>query len=285
MNSASAVTDYLAVATSRALNATDALLELADSAIATKMLFNYTPRFAGKIVEIRAMGYDPRSGHLEFTDNSVSKGAAFVKTYCHRKGGSGKSANLLDRLTIRDDASGMTFAKLNEAFVFNFLKEERDETDIGKFHVGMKYAAMSMANSITIISRSKGQPCAALYADVDAMRKLDSWEPTEVEANANSEWILRHIPYPSLVAEFLAQPSGTLIHLAHLEPMCVRDTSKMLSELHMNMQLAYASIPGNCQLQLYDDLALKKTASPLDLFYRDNEAALNEKPYETTLFV
>jgi len=247
--------------------------------------FDYTPRFEGKIVEIRAMGYDLRSGHLELTDNPLVKGASFIKTYCHRKGGSGKSKDLLDALTVHDDACGMTFDGLKEAFVFNLLKEGRCATDIGKFHVGMKYATMSMANLITIVSKMKGGPVVALHASVDQMRRLKSWVPTEAETGVTSEWILRHIHYPSLVTAFLAQESGTLIHMSQMEPMCVRPADKVLTELYTNLRLAYASVPGECKLQLYDNLELKYTAEPLDLFYRDSPGALDEPAYETTLYV
>ena len=276
MNSASAVTDYLG------FKDVSALAELVDSAIHTE--FDYTPRFDGKINEIRCMTYSQPSALLELTDNPLPKGATSIKTYCHRSTESGNT-KMLDALSVLDNASGMTYKELQEAWVFHTVKEGRCSEDIGKFHVGMKYAAIYMANDITIVSKVKGGGFVGLYANVKKMRSLKKWEPTDTNTNVNHKWLISKIAVPALVEEFMAQDSGTLIHITDLVPMCVRESAKILAEFSSSLRLSYSMLPRECKLSLYDNLTLKEEIRLFDLFYRNNRAALDEDPYETTLYV
>ena len=277
MNSASAVTDYLE------FKDVSALAELVDSAIKTTD-FDYTPRFDGKINEIRCMTYSQPSALLELTDNPLPKGATSIKTYCHRSTETGNT-KMLDALSVLDNASGMTYSALQEAWVFHTVKEGRCSEDIGKFHVGMKYAAIYMANDITIVSKVKGGGFVGLYANVKKMRSLKKWDPTETNTNVNHKWLISKIAVPALVEEFMAQDSGTLIHITDLVPMCVRESAKILAEFSSSLRLSYSMLPRECKLSLYDNLALKEEIRLFDLFYRNNRAALDEDPYETTLYV
>ena len=83
----------------------------------TSEMDNFLPHFNGKVIEIRAMGYNLIAAILELTDNSVRENCKsnLVRTILH------KDANLLNRVSILDDGNGMTYEKLKESFIFNLI--------------------------------------------------------------------------------------------------------------------------------------------------------------------
>ena len=237
----------------------------------------FRPRFNGKVTEIRAMGYTPLGAILELTDNSVRKMCLSkkVRTILHKKD------TFLDRISVIDDGIGMSFEKLCQAFIFNFVKP-REEGDIGKFHVGMKYSQIVLGSQITILSRVTGGQMVGLFADIDQMIDSDTFVPTEKCSDVDDTWALRHVTSRHY-EEFKASDSGTFIHVANLTPMCRRPFDKIASEIGMELCIAYKNLYNDCQIILENDTTILSTITPYDLFYTKEREKLDEDPYETLL--
>ena len=203
---------------------------------ATSVMGDFAPHFNGKVIEIRAMGYDLIAAILELTDNSVRMncGSKFVRVILHKDG------TLLHRVSILDDGSGMVHEKLKESFIFNLMKE-REDGDIGKYHVGMKYALIALGSQITILSRVANGCIVGIFADIDQMAARNSFKPCEVSPNVDEEWALRHIT-PTLWQEFCKSSSGTLVDVKNLVPRCRNSFDKMTDEVKKGLKNAYTSL-------------------------------------------
>ena len=140
--------------------------------------YNYAPHFRGKVREIRSMGYNPVHALLEFTDNSLREkcGSKNIIVKLHK---SVYPPYILDRISVLDDGCGMNFEQLRESFIFNIVKE-RESGDIGKFHVGGKYAAIALGEEVVYFSKEKGCAIVGLHADVRQMQENNSFAPTEL---------------------------------------------------------------------------------------------------------
>lgn len=255
-------------------------------------LHDYTPHFNGKVIEIRHMGYNFLDALLELTDNSAAKKCMSKNIYVvlHDGDKEGKEDMRLSGISVIDDGRGMDLKSLRDSFIFNLVKI-REEGDIGKFHVGMKYAAIVIGSDITILSRQNGKT-VGLWADIDKMKRLDSFSPTELCADVSEEWALRHVCEEDY-KRFMASNSGTLISIDNLEIKCRGQLSKVLNELQKTLPNSYMNLYNNCVLHLFHNNKSVLTITPNNLFYLGNEDKLdidyidNNKPllYTTELSI
>jgi hypothetical protein len=245
----------------------------------TSVMGEFAPHFNGKVIEIRAMGYDLIAAILELTDNSVRMncGSKFVRVILHKDGG------LLHRVSILDDGSGMVHEKLKESFIFNLMKE-REDGDIGKYHVGMKYALIALGSQITILSRVANGCIVGIFADIDQMAARNSFKPCEVSPNVDEEWALRHIT-PALWQEFCKSSSGTLVDVKNLVPRCRNSFDKMTDEVKKGLKNSYTSLYNSCTIRLENEKELIAEIIPSDMFYDNKPENLEEPAHETTLYV
>jgi hypothetical protein len=163
----------------------------------------FMPHFNGKVLEIRHMGYNLISAILELTDNSARKTCSSKQVRVILQ----KDNVLLNRVSVLDDGCGMSYEKLRDSFIFNLLKERQDG-DIGKFHVGMKYALIAMGSQITLLSREVKGKIVGIFADIESMASRNSFKPCEVCEDVNDDWALRHIT-PRLWEQFKSSPSAS----------------------------------------------------------------------------
>jgi len=239
----------------------------------------FQPHFNGKVIEIRHMGYDLISAILELTDNSVRKSCSSKKVRVILQ----KDNLLLNRISIIDDGCGMSHEKLCESFIFNLLKD-REDGDIGKFHVGMKYALIAMGSQITLLTRELDGKIVGIFADIESMASRNSFKPCEICNDVNDDWALRHIT-PTIWEQFKSSPSGTLVDVKNLVPSCRRSFDKMVDAVKKGLSTAYTSLYNDCQIWLEDEVKKIATITPSDLFYYDDASKLDEPAYETTLKV
>ena len=247
--------------------------------ITLRMDSQFLPHFNGKVVEIRAMGYTLISAILELTDNSVGKkcSAKDVKVFVHRDN------TLLNRISVLDDGCGMSYKKLLESFVFNLLKD-REDGDIGKYHVGMKYALIALGSQITLLSHTPGGDIVGIYADIGAMADRNTFTPCEMCPDVDDAWALRHIT-PALWEQFKSSPSGTLVDVKSLVPMCRRSFTKSVEDVTKGLSTAYTSLYNDCKISINDENKQLSQIKSCDLFYYENPSNLDEPAYETLLNV
>jgi hypothetical protein len=209
---------------------------------------NFIPRVFGLFQILLATGYDLLYSILEYTDNSISKQAKNVKVVLGKE--SRALNSLIDRIIVYDDGIGMNFMRLMESFVIaNTTEEDRDDTDIGKFHVGMKSAAINQGTKISILSKEKDGSLVGLFADITRMCTTNSYEPTVSLEHVDEQFLKTHFNSAD-IAEFLSYSSGTLIQVTDLRPEFKLPYTDAITSLKVGLQNAYSSLPNQCAIAL-----------------------------------
>lgn len=147
-----------------------------------------------KLLEsMRSVGYSLEASVADLIDNSIAKGAHHIII----------DADVVDGkyLAILDDGCGMTSVDAREALRLAGTVGAREDSDLGRFGLGLKTASLSQARSLTVVTKQSGT-LTALRWDIDFVREKGQWLLLVLE-----ETDLRDLP---LWAVFVAQPSGTL---------------------------------------------------------------------------
>ena len=247
---------------------------------------SFAPHFNGKVIEIRALGYNLFSCILELTDNSISTtcGSENIRVIMYFKD------QRLYRITIMDDGMGMSIGQLCEAIILNLIKA-RDAGDIGKFHVGMKYALITMGSEIIIISKKEHSQTVGIRMNIEQMQEHDTFEPTEICDVVDDAWARRYVT-SSQYEQFKKYASGTFIEVRNLVQSCRTNQQKIIEDVAKNLSLSYTNIPSHCNISVESQIQTKgietaikvsKKIEPFDLFYMNASQHLDEPAYSTTL--
>lgn len=225
------------------------------------------------------MGYDFIGALLELSDNSARRNckSSNIDVVAHA------DQKQLSRVSVIDDGKGMSFEELKQAVVFNLLKQ-RDDGDIGKFHVGLKYAAIVIGDLITILSLQANGKVSGIHLNITQMKELDTFTPTDVREEVDQDWALKHI-HPSDYAKFSKQASGTIVSVSALTAMCKRPIEKVRDELLKILPFSYSMLYNDCCMNLYEADKKITTIKPYDMFYQSTPENLDEPAYETELRV
>ena len=124
------------------------------------------------IKSISEQGYSLETALSDLIDNSISANANKIEIL---------TEHLQDKTSIfiTDNGIGMTSEELttNLQFPSMDMEKEREETDLGRFGLGLKTASFSQTRKFTVISRKKNTPeYSALTWDVNHLRKTKKWE-------------------------------------------------------------------------------------------------------------
>lgn len=129
------------------------------------------PKASSMIETFRAIGYSLETAIADIIDNSISAGAKHIRI--NRLWRGGKSA-----ITIEDDGCGMNNEELVRALcpgIQNPLAQ-RDDTDLGRFGLGLKTASFSQCRKLSVISRKKDYAPIYWAWDLDYVAQSDAWE-------------------------------------------------------------------------------------------------------------
>lgn len=157
------------------------------------------PMFFGQtlIRSLRDQGYSSTTSALcEIVDNSIQWGASNVHIYFRQSGGKGDYA--ID-VAVLDDGKGMSPNVLKLAMSFGGSLNYDKRTGIGRYGMGMKTAALSMAPSFDVYSWQDAKDIYRLTLDVDEVGKsrlnmIEMQDPESVD------------DLPSEVASIICKP-------------------------------------------------------------------------------
>lgn len=235
------------------------------------------PVFEGMLQLIRNSGYTLGTAELELTDNSIDAGARDIKVNVRSE-----DKNIQRVVTI-DFARGMNSPKLQRGWqMAGGPKSDRVEGSIGKFDIGMKGATMSMCKDITIASREGGGSISCLHADVDAMKALNRFEPTEFVEDADQDHLLKYF-HPRDVETFLSNPSGTIVQMKAFLPEMVAHAETAVAELRSAISNAYPQ-HSDVRMTIRQDDEEEEEIKRTDIFYSKNPDAIRYS-YKTELMV
>jgi hypothetical protein len=158
---------------------------------------NAPPRAGAMLESLRGLGYTTAAALADIVDNSISAGATEVEIDFTWSGTSSSVA-------VLDNGRGMDDAELESAMRLGDRSplEKRDQTDLGRFGMGLKTASFSQCRRLTVASVKNGAT-SCLRWDLDALA-----------AYPDGGWLL--FEGPSLGSETLLAPvsrmkSGTLV--------------------------------------------------------------------------
>jgi hypothetical protein len=114
-------------------------------------------------------GHSLPSAVADLVDNSLSHGAREIVITFPNPNTGGRW------MCIRDDGTGMTPSGLRDAMKIGHQREY-DDGDLGKFGYGLKGAAWSQADRLTVVSKATGSESTTLTWDKDHLAKTRRWE-------------------------------------------------------------------------------------------------------------
>lgn len=119
---------------------------------------------------LRNLGYDLYSSIADVVDNAITEtvkakniGVLFDFD---------PDGNIVCR--IQDDGCGMSEKELEEAMRLG-TNTTYEENDLGKFGMGMKTASLSHCDTLTVISKKKGNPICGYRWDISKIQKTGKW--------------------------------------------------------------------------------------------------------------
>lgn len=113
-------------------------------------------------------GHSLSSAVADLVDNSLSHGAREIDITFPNPNAGGRW------MCIRDDGTGMTPSGLRDAMTIGHQREYEDG-DLGKFGYGLKGAAWSQADRLTVVSRAAGNEATILTWDKEHLAKTRRW--------------------------------------------------------------------------------------------------------------
>lgn len=152
-----------------------------------------TPSPRALLRSLRGLGYSPETALADLVDNSLAAGARQVDIGLDWRDGD-------PLVEILDDGAGMSFERLIEAMRFggDGPDADRDDSDLGRFGLGLKTASLSQCRELTVASRRDGT-VARLAWDADSVS--DGWRAEAPESS----------PAGPLAGQFMSTGDGTLI--------------------------------------------------------------------------
>lgn len=128
-----------------------------------------TPHAASLIEGLRDIGYSLESAISDIIDNSITAGARNIEILTEASGDE-------PMIAIVDDGCGMTEEELIAAMRPGSRSplDSRDESELGRFGLGLKTASFSQCRRLTVVSRRSGRTSAAIW-DLDDVAARNEW--------------------------------------------------------------------------------------------------------------
>ena len=129
------------------------------------------PDASSMIEAFRAIGYSLETAVADIIDNSISAGAKRISIERIWNGSD-------SIIAISDDGCGMSNQELVEAMrpgTRNPLLQ-REESDLGRFGLGLKTASFSQCRKLSVLSKKKGYHSTFWTWDLDFVSKENKWE-------------------------------------------------------------------------------------------------------------
>lgn len=170
-----------------------------------KKIHEKTPHAKMLLVALRSVGYRNETAIADIVDNSVSGAATEIDLYFDWDN---------RRIIIADNGFGMDYQELMDAMEIGSAdpNEMRPSEDLGRFGLGMKTAAFSMAKNLLVISKKNSLVSNAEW-NLDTVASEDKWEISEYD-ETEMVVILESI---NKYTQYNIWEQGTLIIISELD--------------------------------------------------------------------
>ena len=134
------------------------------------------------IESLRDLGYSLGTALADIIDNSITAGAKKIRIF------SNPSADN-PMIGILDDGTGMGETVLFEAMRLGTRSplEVRDQSDLGRFGLGLKTASFSQCRKLSVMSRADGVTSCAQW-DLDHVARSKKWEMRIPDGPSEIPW-------------------------------------------------------------------------------------------------
>ena len=160
------------------------------------------PRADILVESTRSIGYTFESALADIIDNSIGNGATHIDV---------RFSSIKPRyIAILDDGCGMTPDELIMAMRYGSknVNDQRAESDLGRFGLGLKTASLSQCRKLTVISKKNNVISAASW-DLDFIIEQQGWS---LKGYNYDEMINQYNKaIPGILDELNAYESGTIV--------------------------------------------------------------------------
>lgn len=148
--------------------------------------FKQNPINAVKFIEsMMNMGYENTSAICDIIDNSIDAKANNIHVLIEKK-----DDNIV--ITISDDGTGMDEATLDQALRFGSETPHEEDSDLGKFGMGLTTAGLSLAEKTTVLTKTENGSLLKGITDVEEIRKANDLVKWMGEADEQETLLFNH---------------------------------------------------------------------------------------------
>jgi len=223
---------------------------------------------AALIESMRAFGYSPETSVADLMDNSISAGARNIWVKFVWLGSDSYVA-------IIDDGSGMNEAALVKSMRLGSQNplDERDESDLGRFGLGLKTASLAQCRSLTVGSLGSDQVFSMRLWDLDYIANTGEWRLLKGETQSTA-WSINQ----EIVSGYLTGlESGTVVIWNNLDRL-LGDTAEDGKAAERAFYTTADRVKEHLQMVFHRYMTGR---GKLNIYYGNNEAPL--KPWDPFL--
>lgn len=199
------------------------------------------PLAAPLLESFRDLGYTPEMAVADLIDNAIYAEAGEVKVDFEWDG-------LHSRVVFRDNGKGMTNEELIRAMRPGSQSptEKREESDLGRFGLGLKTASFSQCRIFTVISKKEGGEVAYWRWDIDYA--------TDKQTGG---WHILHYADPKDIEEIEGMKQGTMVVWEHLDRMVENDEKsadefyEIAGKIKRHIEMVFHRFLENNQLKIW----------------------------------
>ena len=143
------------------------------------------PRASALVESLRDMGYSLPTALADVVDNSITAGARDIQLFAD-------THEEFPAIGVLDDGTGMSQQELIEAMRPGSRSplEAREETDLGRFGLGLKTASFSQCRRLTVVTRKDRRESCAVW-DLDTVAARDRWVVEMPDSSQGGRWTER----------------------------------------------------------------------------------------------
>ena len=223
------------------------------------------PKPSSLVESLRDVGYSLGTALADIIDNSLTARARTIHIFANAPGGEAA-------IGILDDGVGLSESELVEAMRLGSRGplEERDQSDLGRFGLGLKTASFSQCRVLTVVTRADGTTAAARW-DLDHIVERDSWEVQLPDDLASIPWADRIGDRGTLVVWQRLRGAEDQRPAGENDPDLVRQLDEACSHLELVFHRFLSGEPGRRRVNI---LLNNRPLEPLDPFHANHPATI-----------
>jgi len=216
------------------------------------------PSPSGTLEALKALGYTLKTALADLLDNSITAEAKNIWIDFYWDGES-------SFITILDDGKGMTAELLDNAMTPGFQNpnDPRDESDLGRFSLGLKTASWSQSHKLSVWTKSQIEPNTinSMGWDIDHVLKTNKWI------------CLKSLDQPKEIRQLDNLVSGTLIKWEKFHTPLFQansQSSEALDEFNLNIHSVEKYLGMIFHRFIEGRVKFNKNSGPLNIYINNN---------------